>query len=851
MINKMICLKAMITSLMILLSVTYGNMVVHAEYNQLESNALKAMDVVAENEYLQLYINEEDSSIAVLHKESKDIWFSNPIDGELDTIATPFNKSLLRSQFSLRYYNENVQLSEMDNYNDSIKEKQFVIEEIEDGVLITYTLGEAVAKIILPTVISEERYLQYYNQMDDKAQKQVKRNYSFLELGTMKEADKKEYLELYPGLENNNIYILKSGTKDYKQEEIMEYFAAVGYSLEDMEQDKIDNGYSESANKPYFIVPMKYSLDKDNLIVSIEPKAIEYNKEDYYLIDVDVLEYFGAANTDKEGYMFVPDGSGALIYLNNGKITKSSYSGAVYGQDKTTNMMINKKSELSENLSVKMPVYGIAYDDKALFAVIEDGDAFADINADIAGRINNYNNIYSGFTYLQNGAISLGDIVGSNSFQMYAKEVYDGEYKIRYSFLSDDKANYSGMAKHYQEYLVDRGLLMKNIVLDQLPFYVEYIGAINKTKSFLGIKYQATEVLTSYKEAIDISQKLIDSGLNNIKVRYSGWMNGGLGSTAATDLVPVRKLKEDGIDLKKFNLWMGEKAIQVYHEVDFQTVKKDKLMDGYSESKLAPRYFDKTVVRTGDYIIPNGIIASKNIKLISSFFLNSVVDSFTQKAESYDLNGLSVAKLSTDLYSDFMEDRETNRQQASNYNKEALRNISSQYPLMSVNGNAYSFEMTTDMIEVPMDSNGFYLFDESIPFYQMVIRGFIEFSGDALNLSDDYRKEFLKSIETGAGLYFKWIHADNSLVKETEYDYLYSVNYEYWFDKAIESYQEANEVLSKLQGKTIIQHSKIEDGVYKTIYDNGTEIVVNYNDYAVTVDGVHILEKNFSMIKEG
>ena len=53
----------------------------------------------------------------------------------------------------------------------------------------------------------------------------------------------------------------------------------------------------------------------------------------YPLATISLLNYFGAAYTDSNGYILVPDGSGALIYTNNGKTDASLYNRRVYGTD--------------------------------------------------------------------------------------------------------------------------------------------------------------------------------------------------------------------------------------------------------------------------------------------------------------------------------------------------------------------------------------------------------------------------------------------------------------------------------------------------------------------------------------
>ena len=232
-----------------------------------------------------------------------------------------------------------------------------------------------------------------------------------------------------------------------------------------------------------------------------------------------------------------------------------------------------------------------------MLAIIEDGEAYANINADIAGKTNSYNHVYAGFTCLQNGAISLGDIIGSNSFQMYASELYQGDYKIRFSFLSGEQADYSGMANAYREYLLEKGTLSLAQNKEHLPFYLELLGAIEKTKSFLGIKYDATVALTTYHQASLIIQELQNGGVDRIRINYLGWANKGLGNTAATRLRPVSELTKGGLSLEEFFDYSKEQSITTFMNIEMQRVYEDALFDGYTANGFAPRYFDRSIIR--------------------------------------------------------------------------------------------------------------------------------------------------------------------------------------------------------------------------------------------------------------
>ena len=61
--------------------------------------------------------------------------------------------------------------------------------------------------------------------------------------------------------------------------------------------------------------------------------------EEYPVNSISLLSFFGAAGQEREGSMFVPDGSGALIHFNNGKTNirpiSSSYTDRIMTMERT------------------------------------------------------------------------------------------------------------------------------------------------------------------------------------------------------------------------------------------------------------------------------------------------------------------------------------------------------------------------------------------------------------------------------------------------------------------------------------------------------------------------------------
>lgn len=813
------------------------------------AEALRGMRLVSENESLELYFDETETDIAVREKRTGNVWFSNPVDTELDTVSSGYYRRVLKSQIVLTYINENTQISTMNNYDHSIVEGQFETQDIEGGIRITYTVGEATAFLLLPEAITQERMELFLERMSDSQRRKINRNYMLYAASEMTQSDLEELAQQYPAIMESNLYVLRGGVKDYLKEELAGYFEEAGYTQEDFDLDEQNIGMRAEDDSVWFRVPLTYRLEGDTLIAEIDPTEVSYNDEGYYLVGIDLLRYFGASLKD-DGYLFVPDGSGALIHFNNGKTYASSYGAQVYGQDRTMIYTTYYESQIDAVNTVKMPVFGIKDEDKAMFAVIEDGDANAVINAEISGKTTGYNDVYASFSYLQYGSASLDDMVGANSYYMYSKPEFEGTFAIRYAFLSGEEANYSGMAGRYREYLIGRGVLLEKHDETNIPFYAEYIGAIDRSKTVLGIKYTAVEAVTTFSQAKEITDMLYMGGVENLNIVYSGWMNGGLHGTAATKCKIVSKLSGGGMDYADFRSYAEESGADLYMTTDLQYVYKDEWFDGYSSMRYAPRYFDNTNIRVIRYGLASRVSEGSLASLISPCYVEGITEDLRSALAKKHVPGVNVGTLSWELYSDLLDSNYTDRQMAKKCNTSAMGALlEGELSLMGDNANAYVWGYAGDLFNVPLYSNRYMIIDEDVPFYEMVVHGYIPYAGSALNFADDYETAVLKSVESGAGLNFKWIYADNSVVKETDFDDLYSVNYEAWIDRAVETYRRVNEEMGYLSCVEMVSHEIVGEGVAKVIYGDGSVVYVNYTNEAVTEDGVYVGARDFAVLR--
>lgn len=224
--------------------------------------------------------------------------------------------------------------------------------------------------------------------------------------------------------------------------------------------------------------------------------------------------------------------------------------------------------------------------------------------------------------------------------------------------------------------------------------------------------------------------------------------------------------------------------------------------------------------------------------------------SFLKSDKKDSISKLSLRTMTDKVSGDFTLKNPVDRQESVNNYRSSFAYLNEQnIALLGRNSSQYSFDYLSDIVEIPTHSNEYLILDETIPFYQMVLHGYIEYAAKPLNLEADLETEYLKAIESGAGLYFTWMYQNNSKLKDTAFGSYFSVNFNNWYDEAMEKYSKMNEQLKQTQNQRISKHEKIQEQVYKTTYENGIVVYVNYRDKEVKIENGHQLKPKDFYVK--
>ena len=340
--------------------------------------------------------------------------------------------------------------------------------------------------------------------------------------------------------------------------------------------------------------------------------------------------------------------------------------------------------------------------------------------------------------------------------------------------------------------------------------------------------------MTTFDEAGTISDELKDAGVFNQVMNFQGWFNGGYYHDVPSKVKILSKLGGKN-DMKTLKKTLSENGGKLYADVALQKVTY--ISKRYNENAETSKYYASAYTVTLGLNDPSTLRNTSSLgyreniyNILSPRFLGRYTDSFLKKISANYMDGISLRDLGDTLSSDKKRKNFINRDEAEEVVKANLKKIDdSAYQVMISGGNFYSLFAADDIINAPDNQSDFYILDNQVPFYQMLIHGYANYTGEALNIgaSFDFTDAKLKCIEYGEAPHFTFTYKDANLMKYTGLNRFSSTTFSTWKDTAAKLYSEVNECLNKVTGCEIVKHEILADGVTRTTYDNGVQIIVN------------------------
>lgn len=874
--------------------------------------------LVARSDGKALYVDTATLNVKVVDEETDMMWTSMPPEPKDDEEGADMTEDE-RSSLFISFLDAKGALSEWDSYtyciaNDNTTREleegeslsdTYTIQQLENGFRATLKVSESESSVLneyMPQQISVERYNECF----------VDKIKELLAAGTITEEQYEKYDKAL-----GMIYAVDDTAGDYYYNKyagtppvtvttiLIDLAKKVKYTTEDLIEDSRQyNIVVEISHPADFSIVMDVTLEDGDLVVSIPTYEIQNNSEDegyYTLQNITVFPNFGLVDATKydKGFIFVPDGSGALFDINSYDSGYSSYDRAIYNNDYFDTLYTN--SQYKEDLM--MPVFGMGKvggeyyeapteegttvpdaeeeaqepeeepqaeeeaqepeeagteesvltaapvektDCNGFMAIIESGEETASIKVelgtpDTTNGGTTFNKVYASFDIMQYSNVKVfGPYSTSDAKFLATTKQFDVDIKVRYKLYTEN-CNYYTMAQDYKKYLIKTNNLNPSYA-EKPELFLDVVSSLTVDDRIMGIPYDHTISMTTYSELEGILDDL--AGINKV-VSYKGAYNGGIYNKVNLD---AKKTKANGSE-SDYNSLMGKYGNSIYMSVPISRVYKDTAV--FNPSKHAMKGYDASAAEIYDYDIPSGRFNThgEGYWIVAPKYLPHVVSSFLKEAGSVNL---AIEDLGNLVYANYKDGDEVSLYEGEIVVQDALKEISNDRNIVLYNPTAGRMLYADYCADISRESSDYGLVTHNVPFRQIVMNGLTKYTTLDVNESSSAPEYYLLQVlELGSCPKFKITAKSVDILKENNYNELYSTQYDI-LKEDIKNISETVDSTFKAIGTTeIAGHEIIADKVFVTTYATGVKVVVNYNTFGVDTEYGHIDKMGYLVVKGG
>lgn len=552
-------------------------------------------------------------------------------------------------------------------------------------------------------------------------------------------------------------------------------------------------------------------------------------------------------NTNLPGYIFVPDGSGALIRFDDVKYYDANqrfyfdvygdpYRGNSDGVEFSKTMYVTEPDYV-ETKKITMPVWGVAYGNNqdAFVAYATSGEEYFSLIYQGRSKRIEYASIYPRFERNRKYSYTFGE--SSSILTLGKDEIYRYDIGLAYNFLQGDgdiPASYIGMALTYRNYLRNTAAINENVELITGPKVDFLICDVKK-----GIFGYSDVVISTTSEIIDMLKDLYSQGVNNITSSLYGWQNGGIskGKPSKVDFNTLAGGKsgfKNIVELaKEYNY-----RINFYQQYGLINEEQYSSFNAYCVKALSRDYgvyvlFDtQKPILWWDYV--NANVAGK--------WLNDQADTLSKLGDNV---GITTGGISNLLVPDY--GKKLYYDGAANSLKNSTKEASSKVSLGGDMPNSYLWSNYSDFYNISVYNSQLQCETDSVPFLEIVLGGLVNMYAEYSNFSFYDTKSQLKMIEYNLNPSFMISTKENDDVMYTNARDWFSTGYDDYKETIVSINENVIPYLSLIKGKTLVKRvvdeTNGELGLYintyatfdsdGTVHDDKVVLAINYLDHSV------------------
>ncbi len=599
---------------------------------------------------------------------------------------------------------------------------------------------------------------------------------------------------------------------------------------------KLDNGlrvvYDFMSNS--IAVPVDYTLEGDHFSISVDPTQIADDGEN--IVSAVAVSPFicGVENDADDSWIFIPDGTGAIIEPNTvstiGDVNVGDHIVSFYGKDLTVQSYYN--SSVTQQLT--MPVLGVKKGDKALLSIIDEGAEASHLAWRVGSTNLGYSTAYSIFRIRGFSLVTppRGYPTAAAYIRIFEDRISPKKQKIDYYALNGADASLAGMANVYRDYLIEEAGL-KKVDTTQKSVALKYVGGVVQPDFFLGLPTTKLFPLTTMEQAQVMTESFAETMGSDFYVDLVGFGSSGIDIGQYGGGFTVAKEMGGKNALANFSDSMAQLGLDWY--MDFDLIGFKKSSNGYSSANNGVRWMDgQTAYFTGFESVRLSRDDSDRYYILARKDLIGAADKLISKAAELKLKGLSLGSVSNTIYSDFDS---ADTIMCNGIQKDVatiLDNVDKAgYAHLANAANDYAVVGSDTVIDAPLYSSNYDIADKDVPFYQMVYRGYIPMNSVSVNLCADESDALLRCISAGiAPSYTLTYNYDKELVTN-EQTLIFGSSYEGNKEKITSAHGDIKDYIKSIDGATVAGYDIISADVRVTRFSNGVYAVVNYGDTAV------------------
>lgn len=590
---------------------------------------------------------------------------------------------------------------------------------------------------------------------------------------------------------------------------------------------KLDNGIRFDFDFTDYDIQLALELTlTENGFTAYIPKNSMDESGKFKIAGMDILPMLGATPSGTDGYIFMPDGCGALYHFGKPAAGETMLSLDVYDEmlidlDKAT------EAAAAGHCKASAPVFGIKRAQKALFANMVSGEECCSIILQTDSGVYKANRVYAASRIRKQYAMKAAN--GSEVYA-YEKENYASDIRIEYTFLNGENCGYSDMANAYRSYLTKNGKLNKTVkAANTYPLAVDFLFGVQKETML----YNETISTATFDQTAQMIRELTEGGATVANSILYGWQSNGYyaypsssdvassaGGKGKLSALTASATQTSFYLLQNYvNATVGQKGFSTYTDVVYQ-IDSIPLTDEEEEQ----------------YLLNLGTQRGRLQK-----------DLRTCQAVGA---GLATEGIGSLLYEDYEKTRRVTRYGFKQQAADVLKTARDAKVKTASDGFApYLLAYTDYVFNLTADSSHYMLLDEDVPFLQMVLHGYVAYS-DATpgNLSEDLLNTKLHWVEYGYMPTFMLTYQNSDQLKDTDFNLLFSSEYALWKSEITAIGKEFTERLSGVYDREIVRHEK-QDGVARVEYAGGTTVIINYNETDVTVGDTLVKARDYAVVR--